>query len=158
MATLTIRDLTTYRALDTRAMTAVRGGGAPWLFGWIQPYVAPRASTMPSLLRRARRYRGEEILVAEKPVNRAKKSSRHVRLARAVSTMNRCRRATSATPRWWRMRRTATRPLAREHLHSRRFADARLTGKRRASFVARRSDRLADVISSNESPRWASFF
>lgn len=47
MATLTIRDLTTYRALDTRAMTAVRGGGAPWLFGWIQPYVAPRASTMP---------------------------------------------------------------------------------------------------------------
>jgi hypothetical protein len=47
MATLTIRDLNTRRELDFRAMSAVRGGGAPWVFGWIQPYVASRPSTLP---------------------------------------------------------------------------------------------------------------
>ncbi|RZT41534.1 hypothetical protein [Cupriavidus agavae] len=47
MATLTIRDLAAHHILDFRAMSAVRGGGAPWVFGWIQPYVAARPGTLP---------------------------------------------------------------------------------------------------------------
>jgi len=47
MATLTIRDLAAHRTLDFRAMSAVRGGGAPWVFGWIQPFVQARPSTLP---------------------------------------------------------------------------------------------------------------
>jgi len=47
MATLTIRDLNTRRELDCRAMSAIRGGGAQWVFGWIQPYVASRPSQLP---------------------------------------------------------------------------------------------------------------
>jgi len=38
MATLTINDLPINRALDRKAMSAIHGGGAPWVFGWIQPY------------------------------------------------------------------------------------------------------------------------
>jgi len=47
MATLTIRDLNTRRELDLRAMSAIRGGGAQWVFGWIQPYTPPRPSQLP---------------------------------------------------------------------------------------------------------------
>lgn len=47
MAKLTIRDLDTRHELDVRAMSAIRGGGAPWVFGWIQPYVAARPSASP---------------------------------------------------------------------------------------------------------------
>jgi hypothetical protein len=40
MATIVIKDLSTNRILDSKAMSAVRGGtGAPWVFGWISPYV-----------------------------------------------------------------------------------------------------------------------
>lgn len=44
MATLTIQDLDTRLTLTAQAMSRVRGGGAAWVFGWIQPYVAPRAT------------------------------------------------------------------------------------------------------------------
>ena len=44
MAILTIQDLDVHRELDFRAMSCIRGGGAPWVFGWIQPYVAARPS------------------------------------------------------------------------------------------------------------------
>lgn len=47
MATLTIKDLPASFALDRKAMSAIRGaGGAPWVFGWIVPFVdaAPRQS------------------------------------------------------------------------------------------------------------------
>ena len=37
----------TRHELDVRAMSAIRGGGAPWVFGWIQPYVAARPSASP---------------------------------------------------------------------------------------------------------------
>ena len=47
MAKLTIRDLDTRHELDVRAMSAIRGGGAPGGFGWIQPYVAARPSASP---------------------------------------------------------------------------------------------------------------
>ena len=34
-----IDDLHADRTLDRRAMSSVRGGGAPWVYGWIRPYV-----------------------------------------------------------------------------------------------------------------------
>jgi hypothetical protein len=40
MSSLLIRNLARDATLDARAMTAIRGGGgAPWVFGWIRPYV-----------------------------------------------------------------------------------------------------------------------
>jgi hypothetical protein len=40
MATLTINDLPTSNLLDRKAMAGVKGGaGAPWVFGWISPFV-----------------------------------------------------------------------------------------------------------------------
>lgn len=39
MATLAIRDLSTRYDLPPQAMGRIRGGGAPWVFGWIQPFV-----------------------------------------------------------------------------------------------------------------------
>lgn len=47
MATLIIKDLDTHRELDFRSMACIRGGGAPWVFGWIQPYLPPRPSASP---------------------------------------------------------------------------------------------------------------
>lgn len=46
MSALTIIDLPTNLALDRKALTALRGGGAPWVFGWITPY-APKSSFTP---------------------------------------------------------------------------------------------------------------
>lgn len=40
MATITINDLPACRRLDLQAMSSRRGGGAPWVFGWIRPHVA----------------------------------------------------------------------------------------------------------------------
>jgi hypothetical protein len=40
MAHLKIDNLRADRTLDARAMARIRGGdGAPWVFGWILPYV-----------------------------------------------------------------------------------------------------------------------
>jgi hypothetical protein len=40
MATLTINDLPAIHPLDRKTMAAVGGGaGAPWVFGWISPFV-----------------------------------------------------------------------------------------------------------------------
>jgi hypothetical protein len=38
MAHLTIKDLRVDRELDRGEMSFVRGGGAPWVYGWIRPY------------------------------------------------------------------------------------------------------------------------
>jgi hypothetical protein len=47
MPSLTINDLPLNLALDRKAMAAISGGGgAPWVFGWITPYVQ---STTPSV-------------------------------------------------------------------------------------------------------------
>ncbi|HEV3424651.1 MAG TPA: hypothetical protein VG105_12915 [Paraburkholderia sp.] len=46
MASITVHDLSHNLALDRKAMAAIRGGdGAPWVFGWIQPYV-PNTPTL----------------------------------------------------------------------------------------------------------------
>ncbi|MFL6635242.1 MAG: hypothetical protein ACJ8HJ_23300 [Massilia sp.] len=48
MATITVNDLPTNMALDRKAMAVVRGGGgAPWVFGWIQPYVDASPGPLP---------------------------------------------------------------------------------------------------------------
>ncbi|VVE50170.1 hypothetical protein PTE30175_04539 [Pandoraea terrae] len=38
MATLTIKDLDNEHPLDAISMSRIRGGAAPWVFGWIRPY------------------------------------------------------------------------------------------------------------------------
>ncbi len=44
MAAITIRDLHASRELDRSAMSAVKGGGAPWVYGWIRPHSPASAS------------------------------------------------------------------------------------------------------------------
>jgi len=44
MAAITIKDLTTNRALDRKAMSQVKGGGAPWVYGWIRPHTTSTGS------------------------------------------------------------------------------------------------------------------
>jgi hypothetical protein len=38
-----INDLHVNQALDREAMSAIKGGGAPWVYGWISPFVAERS-------------------------------------------------------------------------------------------------------------------
>jgi hypothetical protein len=48
MATITVNDLPASMALDRKAMSIIHGGGgAPWVFGWIQPYVDPSPRQVP---------------------------------------------------------------------------------------------------------------
>jgi hypothetical protein len=48
MACISVNDLTLNLALDRKAMAAIRGGGgAPWVYGWIQPYVRDTPSMGP---------------------------------------------------------------------------------------------------------------
>jgi hypothetical protein len=47
MAVITIKDLPANRLLDRKAMASIRGSGAPWVYGWIQPYVSGKSSTAP---------------------------------------------------------------------------------------------------------------
>jgi hypothetical protein len=44
MAAITVKDLHTDRTLDGKTMSSVHGrvGGAPWVYGWIRPYVEQR--------------------------------------------------------------------------------------------------------------------
>ena len=47
MPSIAINDLPASSTLDRKAMSAIRGAGAPWVFGWIRPYVAASASQGP---------------------------------------------------------------------------------------------------------------
>ena len=47
MASITISDLPSSTTLDRKAMAAIRGAGAPWVFGWIRPFVAASPSQLP---------------------------------------------------------------------------------------------------------------
>ena len=48
MATITINDLPANKALDRKAMSTIRGaGGAPWVFGWIRPFVEGGSGQFP---------------------------------------------------------------------------------------------------------------
>lgn len=43
MAAIVINDLPASRTLDRKALASIKGGGAPWVFGWIRPF-APASS------------------------------------------------------------------------------------------------------------------
>jgi len=48
MASITVKDLPASMALDRKAMSGIHGGGgAPWVFGWIQPYIDASPSQVP---------------------------------------------------------------------------------------------------------------
>jgi hypothetical protein len=47
MASITIDDLRMNQALDAKAMSSIRGGGAPWVYGWITAYDPEARSRLP---------------------------------------------------------------------------------------------------------------
>jgi hypothetical protein len=47
MASISISDLPRSAPLDRQAMSAIRGAGAPWVFGWIRPFVQAAPSQVP---------------------------------------------------------------------------------------------------------------
>lgn len=47
MASITISDLPSSKAFDRSAMAAIRGAGAPWVFGWIRPFIPASPSQHP---------------------------------------------------------------------------------------------------------------
>lgn len=50
MATITINDLPASCALDRKAMARVHGAdGAPWVYGWILPFVEPSPGVIPQI-------------------------------------------------------------------------------------------------------------
>jgi len=52
MAVITVKDLRTDCTLDRKTMSAVngRGGGAPWVYGWISPYVEEAFTRFRSII------------------------------------------------------------------------------------------------------------
>lgn len=48
MPAIAINDLPVSSALDRAAMNAIKGGGgAPWVYGWIQPFSSARGGALP---------------------------------------------------------------------------------------------------------------
>jgi hypothetical protein len=47
MASIRIDDLPTNQALDAKAMSRIRGGGAPWIYGWITAFDPEARSRLP---------------------------------------------------------------------------------------------------------------
>jgi hypothetical protein len=47
MTAITVEDLPRDLTLDREAMTCIHGGGAPWVYGWITPYVESQPSMAP---------------------------------------------------------------------------------------------------------------
>ncbi|WP_321962279.1 hypothetical protein [Paraburkholderia sp. J7] len=50
MTSLAITDLHLQCDLDRKAMSFIRGAGAPWVFGWIQPYEPAQPSPLGSII------------------------------------------------------------------------------------------------------------
>ena len=49
MAAIKINDLRTSQVLERKAMASIKGGGAPWVYGWISPFIPASARLGPSL-------------------------------------------------------------------------------------------------------------
>jgi hypothetical protein len=47
MPAITVEDLPRDQTLDREAMLCIHGGGAPWVYGWITPYVSSQPSIGP---------------------------------------------------------------------------------------------------------------
>ena len=66
MATITINDIRTNHDLDSKAMARITGaGGAPWVYGWISPYV----DVHPSFGSAVSFYQTNNIYVADQMIN-----------------------------------------------------------------------------------------
>ncbi len=65
MAAITINDLPTNILLDRKAMRAIRGSGAPWVYGWIRPFT-PEVSTFGSVVNF---YQVNNTFVADQMIN-----------------------------------------------------------------------------------------
>jgi hypothetical protein len=65
MAVLKINDLTVNRDLDRKAMAAIKGAGAGWVFGWIRPFV----EAAPSFGQVINFYQTNNIFVADQMNN-----------------------------------------------------------------------------------------
>ncbi|NMG77463.1 hypothetical protein [Aromatoleum diolicum] len=49
MPAIAIHDLCMNRVLDNKALASIKGAGAPWVFGWIRPFVAAQPSFGPTV-------------------------------------------------------------------------------------------------------------
>lgn len=65
MPTIAIRDLEVNRVLDKQALASIKGAGAPWVFGWIRPFVETRPSFVPQV----NFYQINNTFVADQMVN-----------------------------------------------------------------------------------------
>ncbi|NMF89824.1 hypothetical protein [Aromatoleum petrolei] len=65
MSAIAIHDLSMKRDLDREALASIRGGGAPWVYGWIRPYV----SSQPSFGRSVNYYQINNTFIADQMVN-----------------------------------------------------------------------------------------
>lgn len=50
MTSLAITDLHQQCDIDRKAMSFIRGGGAPWVYGWIQPYEPAQPASLGSII------------------------------------------------------------------------------------------------------------
>lgn len=65
MAAITILDLRMTRDLPRRSMSLICGAGAPWVFGWIQPFAPP----IPTIGPVVNFYQTNNTFVANQMVN-----------------------------------------------------------------------------------------
>jgi hypothetical protein len=65
MALIAISDLRASRPLDRQAMKTIRGGAAPWVYGWIRPYSpdTPRLGPVVNL------YQISNTIIADQVIN-----------------------------------------------------------------------------------------
>jgi hypothetical protein len=70
MAAITITDLHQDRALDRTAIARIHGGaGAPFVYGWIQPYIPPQSSSAVFPAMNFYQINNTSIFYAEQVVN-----------------------------------------------------------------------------------------
>lgn len=65
MSAIAIRDLSMNRELDREALVSIKGAGAPWVFGWIRPFV----SSQPSFGGTINFYQTTNMFFADQMVN-----------------------------------------------------------------------------------------
>jgi len=70
MTAITISDLPQHRALDRDSIACIRGAaGAPFVYGWIQPYIPPQPSTAVFPAMNFYQINNTSIFYAEQVVN-----------------------------------------------------------------------------------------
>ena len=69
MAAIAINDLSTDRVLDRKAMAAIKGAGAPWVFGWIRPFTEARPSFAPVINFISNTFIADQMVVQFQDIN-----------------------------------------------------------------------------------------